>query len=94
MTSSSKHTDVTLASWILKGTKLTSATFLNPSNPGSAQWRIVSMVDRNQDGKPDLLFQHEDGALAVWFMDGTKMTSAALLNPPNPGGTWKVVAPK
>lgn len=73
--------------------QLASAKIVNPGNPGSAQWRVVTTVDRTQDGKPDLLFQHEDGTLVVWFMDGIKMTRAILLNPSASGGTWNVVAP-
>ena len=56
---------------------------------------MVGLADLNQDGQRDLLFQHNvTGDLAVWFMSGTTMQSAQSLNPQNPGGTWKVVAPK
>jgi len=32
--------------------------------------------------------------LGVWFMNGTQLSSAQLLNPTRAGGTWKIVAPK
>lgn len=91
-----QHTDGTIAVWFMNGGAMTQATVTNPPrpDPDARRWRVVSTVDRNQDGKPDLLFQNDDGTLAVWFMDGTTLSSAQLLNPPNPRGTWKVVAPK
>ena len=90
-----QHDNGTLAVWNMNGVDLTSATLVTPSDPGSLDWRVVSVADRNQDGQPDLLFQNlADGTLAIWHMDGVTLRSAQLLNPPSPGGTWKVVAPK
>lgn len=59
-----------------------------------ADWHVLSAADRNGDGRPDFLFQHDDGTLAVWFMDGIRLKDAKVLNPAKAGGTWKVVAPK
>ena len=81
-----------LAVWYLDGIGRTANAVFNPPNPGSG-WRVASTLDRNGDGKPDLLFQHTNLDLAVWFMDGTKLNSAVFLTPRNSGGTWKVVAP-
>ena len=79
----------------MNGVNLSSATLLTPSNPGGLDWRVVSVIDRNQDEQPDLLFQNSaDGTLAIWYMNGVKLNSAELLIPSSPGGTWKVVAPK
>ena len=89
-----QHADGTLAVWYLNGITLIQAALMSPQNPGDKRWRVVSIADRNKDGKPDLLFQHADGSLAIWFMDGVKMSSSRLLNPSKPGGTWKVVAPR
>ncbi len=36
-------------------------------------------------------WQHTNGTLAVWSMLGTNATTKTLLNPPSPGGTWRVV---
>ncbi len=89
-----QHADGSLAVWYLKGRQLAGSARLTPSTPGDANWRVVSTVDRDRDGKPDLLFQHRgDGSLAVWFLQGVQLSSAQLLTPPMPGGTWKVTAP-
>ena len=90
-----QHDNGALAVWYMSGVSLTSAALLTPSNPGISEWRVVSVVDRNQDGQPDLLFQNSvDGMLAIWNMNGVTLNSAQLLNPPSPGGTWKVAAPR
>jgi hypothetical protein len=87
-----QHTDGTLAAWFMDGVNLTSASLLNPSHPGDAGWRIVGAGDLNADGKDDLIFQHNDGTLATWFMNGTSLSSATLLNPSHPGDVnWRVV---
>lgn len=53
----------------------------------------MALADLNKDGKMDIVFQHTDSTLAVWFMNGSSLSSAQLLAPSNPGGSWKVVAP-
>ena len=63
---------------------LVSAALLNPSQPGEG-WKVVGTGDMNRDGKKDILFQHTDGTLAVWFMDGINLVQGALLNPNHPG---------
>lgn len=89
-----QHMNGSLAVWFLDETTLVQAALLKPSRPNDSNWRVVSAADRNQDGKPDLLFQHaSDGTLAIWFMDGIELVSAQLLSPSTPGGTWKVAAP-
>jgi hypothetical protein len=85
-----QHTDGTLAVWFLDGTSLSSAAVMNPSNPGDSRWRLAGVGDLNGDAKVDLVFQHSDGTLAMWAMDGTRLTSASLLNPANAGSGWRV----
>jgi hypothetical protein len=89
-----QHTDGSLALWYLKGAALVSGELLSPSNPGDPDWRVVSLADRDNDGRPDLLFQHAiTGHLAVWFMERNVLRSASLINPSAPGSGWRVVAP-
>ena len=87
--------DGNLTAWYVRGSNQATTVRLNPPTTGDAQWRVVGTIDLNRDGKTDLLFQHSgDGSMAVWFMDGINLTEGRLLNPSNPGGTWKIVAPK
>ncbi len=88
-----QHTNGDLAVWYMNGLNLSSGALLNPSNPGDSKWRVVGLGDLNADGKLDLIFQHTDGTLATWYLDGIKMTSAAVLDPSTPGDAkWRVVA--
>jgi hypothetical protein len=84
--------DGTLAVWMMNGVDQVSTSLLTPSNPGDANWKVAATGDLNRDGKTDLIFQHTDGTLAVWYLNGTTMTSAALITPSNPGAGWSVVA--
>lgn len=88
-----QHTRGTLAVWQMNGLTLSTATLLDPSHPGDFRWKVVGAGDLNGDEKADLIFQHADGTLATWLMDGTKLTTASLLDPPHPGDiNWRVVA--
>ena len=89
-----QHTDGTLAAWYMDGTNLVRGALLNPSAPGQEGWRVAATLDLNQDGQTDLLFQHDDGTLAVWIMDGINLYSSNLLSPENPGAGWRVVGPR
>jgi hypothetical protein len=83
-----------LGAWFMNGTNLVSSSFLNPDNAGDTNSVVVGNGDFNGDGNADLLFQHEDGTLSVWFMQGIKQTPpASLLNPSKPADLgFKAVA--
>ncbi|MBI2950432.1 MAG: immunoglobulin domain-containing protein [Verrucomicrobia bacterium] len=90
-----QHKNGTLAVWYLDKFATASPALFSPSTPGDPQWQAVGVTDRNGDGEADILFQHQkDGTLAVWFLNGIKLSQAQLLNPSRPGGSWRVVAPK
>ena len=71
---------------------ISSITLLNLGNPIDSDWMVAGTGDFNEDGKVDLVFQHRDGTLAVWYLDGTTTSSAAVFNPSHPGDSlWRVV---
>jgi hypothetical protein len=88
-----QRTDGTLVAWAMQGTTLTRGEYLTPSAVADPNWRIAGVADFNRDGWPDLLWQHRlNGGLAAWFMRGTTMVSATLLNPAAVADPlWKVV---
>jgi hypothetical protein len=86
-----QHENGDLAVWYLKGLSQSGGEWLNPLNPGDKLWRAVASVDLDRDGSIDVLFQHSDGTLAVWFMNGTRLRSASLVQPSQPGGDWRLV---
>ena len=89
-----QHSDGTLAAWYMDGTNLVRGALLNPSAPAEEGWRVAATLDLNGDRKTDLLFQHDDGTMAVWLMDGINLISGQLLNPANPGSGWRIAGPR
>ena len=81
-----------LAAWFMSGDAVGSTGFLTPNNVGDKGWTVVGTGDFNGDGRSDLLYQHTDGTLAVWYMNGTTMSSSVFLNPASAGTAWKAVA--
>jgi len=89
-----QHSDGTLAAWYMNGTNLVQGVLLNPSAAGQEGWRVATTLDLNGDGKTDLLFQHDDGTVAVWLMDGINLISGEFLNPEDPGTGWRIAGPR
>jgi hypothetical protein len=89
-----QNTDGTLGIWYMNGLNLVLGALFNPDNSGDSDWQVAGTVDLNKDGKTDLLFQHADGSVATWLMDGINLSVAELLNPSSPGVGWKLVGPK
>jgi hypothetical protein len=75
--------------WRMAGHSLVSSVAVNASVTSDPRWRIVGTGDVNRDGWDDLLWQHEDGTVAVWYMNGFSMMSGeALYGVSDPG--WRV----
>jgi hypothetical protein len=91
-----QHKNGMLAAWLMLGTTMADLILLNPTPvDGGSSWQIKGMADFNQDGRQDLLWQHNDGYLAVWYMDGATMLGFVFLNPAQvPPNTWQIVGPK
>jgi hypothetical protein len=84
-------TNRTLAVWRMNGLTLVQPSLLNPSTTGDNGWSIVGTGDFNRDSKADLVFQHTDGTIALWMMDGLTLTESVLLDPAQPLQTsWRV----
>ena len=45
--------------------------------------------DFNGDGKSDLLWQIDNGQVAIWEMNGTTVIGSATIS--NPGPSWEVI---
>jgi hypothetical protein len=50
----------------------------------------AARTDFDGDGKSGLLWQNTDGTVAIWSMDGLKLTSGANVGS-NPGAAWDVI---
>jgi FG-GAP repeat len=58
------------------------------ANPGPAR-RVLGTGDFNSDGKPDIVLQNNNGAVAVWDMNGFAISESGVLA--NPGATWSAL---
>jgi hypothetical protein len=59
-------------------------------NPGPS-WQIVGPGDFTGDSVSDILWQNTNGQLAIWFMNGTTLTSSSVVSY-DPGPSWRAVA--
>ncbi len=69
-----------------------SSQYLTPL--GAAQgWRVVATADFDGNGSHDLVWQHTDGSLAAWFMNGAAMTHSSYFSPVGVAdANWRVIA--
>ena len=57
-------------------------------NPGT-DWTIRGVPDLDGNGRADLLWRHDDGAVLAWFMSGTTIVTLAAYT--DPGPDWSIV---
>ena len=84
--------DGSIGAWLMDGTTLKDGRLFSPGRVADTQWTTVGTGDFNGDAQPDLLWQHDDGALAAWFMNGTTQLEVVFLTPSAvPHRDWRVV---
>jgi hypothetical protein len=92
-----QHTNGGIAMWTMQGNIVTSTSMLSIPTVGAFGWQIKAVGDVNGDGRADIIWQHNGGALAVWLMNGATVTQTLLLS--NASGTvlgmpdpnWQIV---
>lgn len=90
-----QNTDSSLAVWHMIGNTFWNSTPVANGAPIGWSWKVVGLNDFDWDGHVDILFQHENGQLVIWRMNGSTFLGAAVLeNGPSPGPLWRVVGPK
>jgi hypothetical protein len=88
-----QNTDGTLAGWLMNGLTFRETRYFDPPNPGDEAWRLVGNGDFNGDGKADFIFQHTDGTIAVWLMNGTSLVRSVVLDTLGSlDAAWRVAA--
>ncbi|MFN7138929.1 MAG: FG-GAP-like repeat-containing protein [Limisphaerales bacterium] len=82
-----------LAVWLMDGTQISQGLYLRNGQNGNPLWRSVAVADFNGDGHKDILFQHNNGSLAVWLMNGTDFVQSVLLRDGHTSGSaWRAFA--
>jgi hypothetical protein len=81
-----------LSVWFMNGIVMREGRSLAPTGVADVGWSIQAVNDINGDGRPDIIWEHTDGRIAAWIMNGHTMTSGVLFTPdrvvdPN----WRIV---
>ena len=81
-----------VAIWHMDGVNLVGATLTNPSAPNDWNWKLMDVGDFNQDGYPDLLWEHQSwGQVAIWYMNDATYLSSTLTYPSGVDDlSWKI----
>lgn len=88
-----QHDDGRLMAWVMNGATQSTQFPLNPPGVDNPAWRLAGVADLNGDRNPDLIFQHQDGTLGYWLMDGARMFATGLFTPSSPGDPgWKLAS--
>jgi glucose/arabinose dehydrogenase len=89
------ETDGWLVIWEMHGSQRQSGFLLTPSRVLDPDWALSSVADINNDGSPDLIWQHrEHGWLTVWRMNGPSRVDGATLIPGRiPDVNWRLAGP-
>lgn len=67
-----------IVGWQMNGTNaVTGGNFSTPTV--AAGWQIRALGDLNRDDNADLIWQHPDGWVAVWFMRGNTVSDTRFL---------------
>jgi hypothetical protein len=86
-----QHSSGFLAVWQMDGTNACSfqqkPIGAEPASPG---WNPVGTADFNGDGQTDVLWQHTNGWVAVWFLDSGKRLGQARIG--DAASAWKIRA--
>ena len=82
-----------LTTWLMSGMSRTIGAPLSPLTVRDQNWQVGSVMDANGDGKPDIIWEHTDGTIMIWHMNGTSRTTYPIIPATVPLG-WHVVGPK
>ncbi len=80
--------------WLMEGTALRPGGGMSLGSPVTdLNWKLGTVGDLNNDGKPDLIWQHQtQGWVSAWLMNGTQMIEGTLLTPAQVADVdWKIV---
>jgi hypothetical protein len=84
-----QHDGGNVSIWLMQGEALLQAVELNASTASDTRWRVVGTGDMDRNGFDDIIWQHQNGAVAVWFMSGTQMLYGEVITALSDAG-WRV----
>ena len=82
--SNRRHTDGSVAIWLMNGTSFVSATVVGSVPNG----QIARVGDFNGDEKADILIRYTNGDVEIWYMNGTSVIDVRVLGNVDP--SWVI----
>ena len=82
-----------VGTWLMNGLSRIIYSPLSPFSVPDQGWQVGAVTDANGDGKPDLVWQHTNGSIMIWHMNGTSRVTYPYVTPSLPVG-WRIVGPK
>lgn len=87
-----QHGNGRVSAWFMNGTALDHTATLNGGQRVQGGWKIVAVLDMDNDGEKDFLWQHGGGKVAVWYMDGTNVTHTGTFQfSGKTSSSWRIV---
>ncbi len=86
-----QHDSGYLAVWLMQGSTRLSGELITQTPLSDTAWHVVGAGDFNRDGYVDVLWQHQDGRVAVWYMRGLTYLSGEVIVQPLSDQGWRVV---
>ncbi len=68
------------ALWLMNSNSVATVVSLNNGKAVTPGWRIAGVGDLDGDSKTDIVWQHNNGHISVWLMDGTNFVGSQFLN--------------
>jgi phosphatidylserine/phosphatidylglycerophosphate/cardiolipin synthase-like enzyme len=85
--------DGALAAWFLQNNHVYEFGYLSIAAVADRRWHLAGVGDTDGDRHADLVWQHSDGSLGIWFMRGTQVLRARSLSIPRLSDTaWRIAA--
>ena len=88
-----QHDSGYVAAWRMAGDTKVQGIDFNDSVVGDPSWRVVGTGDMDRDGFSDIIWQHGDGRVAVWYLQGSgfQLRESAIIATVS-DSRWRVAA--
>jgi WD40 repeat protein len=74
-----RHNDGTVGIWLMNGPQIAASAVIATPAQAPNDWHIEDVLDVNGDGKSDILWRNDNGAVATWQMNGLQVGPTAII---------------